>query len=580
MYISKIDIHDFRAFQKPFSMELGRYITVISGLNGIGKSTILAILTNSSELKISDGKLLNNEPFRGDFSDIIMYDSKNDTTGDKVDIYFEDLPTNNEQGDDRKNYSNIYVRKLTYRATIQHGTRKNTIYKKVSQDMYKKNISEIQTTRYRLIPKEIPNVRNSTSKINWPSYYLGLSRIYPIGEADTAKKIKLDKNISEEIVKVHESILSEYLTESNLNPKFENLNIENLKKAKAGIETNEYSATSNSSGQDNLGQIILTIISYEKLKDTLGEKYNGGILAIDELDATLHPSAQNKLFEWLFKKSKQLNIQIVFTTHSLSLLKYISNKETEKGVSPNDIKISYLTKEIDKPGLIKEKINLDPNAFKYYLTETYYTQSQFKQPVNIITEDEVARNFCRNIISFSNNPDNKFQNINFLDVNISWTHLLNLLSSLKTNFRDVLFILDPDLNNSKDLKDYIYKNQLSLIPNNSNGNLFILPGDNSIEKMMYEYLMSLPSDHEFFKDTDVSNNGFDKKISIKYGITNKKYENMKEKIKYKNWFKDNIYYMDILEKYWIVDNKEQCIEFQNNLYKAFRRAENNLESTI
>jgi len=49
-------------------------------------------------------------------------------------------------------------------------------------------------------------------------------------------------------------------------------------------------------------------------------------LLIDELDATLHPIAQNKLVDYLYEHAKKLKIQIVFTTHSLSMLEYISQK--------------------------------------------------------------------------------------------------------------------------------------------------------------------------------------------------------------------------------------------------------------
>ncbi|KAA8788083.1 ATP-binding protein, partial [Lactobacillus crispatus] len=73
------------------------------------------------------------------------------------------------------------------------------------------------------------------------------------------------------------------------------------------------------------GQIIEAVLSFEMLKKQLGKSYIGGILAIDEIDATLHPAAQNRLIDWLLKKSKELKLQIVFTTHSLTLLEHLSH---------------------------------------------------------------------------------------------------------------------------------------------------------------------------------------------------------------------------------------------------------------
>ena len=48
MYIKKLVVQDFRAFQKKFTIHFSKNITAISGQNGIGKSTILAILANMS----------------------------------------------------------------------------------------------------------------------------------------------------------------------------------------------------------------------------------------------------------------------------------------------------------------------------------------------------------------------------------------------------------------------------------------------------------------------------------------------------------------------------------------------------
>lgn len=568
MYISSLSIHDFRAFQKPFNMTLGRYMTVISGLNGIGKSTILAILTNSSELKTSDGTLLNGSQFKGDFRDIVMYDAVNDTSGDKVDIYFKDLPSDTK--------TEHYVPKLTFRATKQKTTVLKTSYRKnKTTDDYKKHQSKEIHFRYRLIPKKEKGVWETNSKVKWPSYYLGLSRIYPVGETEDAKKKSLPDDIAQHIIKKHAQILSErFISEEDL--KFQNLNIQNVEKSKSGIQTNEYGATSNSSGQDNLGQILLTLSSFEKLRESLGSNYHGGILAIDELDATLHPAAQNKLFDWLYLRSKELNLQIVFTTHSLSLLEHASSKINEKGVSNNDIKIAYLRTEPDKPGEIIESEDPKPEFFKYNLTQTYATKISFSNPVNVIMEDNVAREFCKLI--FSNSSFEELSKVRFPEVNISWSHLLNLIFAMPNDFRDAIFILDPDKTPSdtnNELKNYLTKNVSSIIPNDPKGNLFTLPGTKSIEQTLWEFLKKLSSDSSFFNDEFILNHGFDKDRAIE---SQTKYQN--DTNKFKHWFEDNIQYMSILEKYWILENKQIVQKFCENVYQSYKRINSSLEKQI
>ena len=46
----------------------------------------------------------------------------------------------------------------------------------------------------------------------------------------------------------------------------------------------------------------------------------GGILLIDELESTIHTEALQNSFQWLVKWSKEMNVQIFATTHSLEAI--------------------------------------------------------------------------------------------------------------------------------------------------------------------------------------------------------------------------------------------------------------------
>ncbi|CDF70706.1 AAA family ATPase [Lactobacillus acidophilus] len=74
MWIKDLNIKDYRAFQKETNIELSKHLTAIAGMNGVGKSTILAILTNVGELP-KKYKTIGGSLFRGEFSDVIMYDA-------------------------------------------------------------------------------------------------------------------------------------------------------------------------------------------------------------------------------------------------------------------------------------------------------------------------------------------------------------------------------------------------------------------------------------------------------------------------------------------------------------------------
>ena len=66
MRYKRIKIDQFRNI-KNIDFELGRRITVISGVNGIGKSSLLALLASTSG---TTDKRLNNLQFQPEFTDL------------------------------------------------------------------------------------------------------------------------------------------------------------------------------------------------------------------------------------------------------------------------------------------------------------------------------------------------------------------------------------------------------------------------------------------------------------------------------------------------------------------------------
>lgn len=102
-----------------------------------------------------------------------------------------------------------------------------------------------------------------------PVLYLGLSRLFPIGEANedkiTTNKIKfIDDEQKKWFIEQYAKILSLYDTVTDVS----NYSIgETDKKKGVGIETDKYDYLTNSSGQDNLGQILMSILSFKRLKN-------------------------------------------------------------------------------------------------------------------------------------------------------------------------------------------------------------------------------------------------------------------------------------------------------------------------
>ncbi len=533
MYIKKIKIENFRAFSKKdevYEIELGTKLTCISGHNGIGKSTILAMLSNCAEIKKKDGELLNGDAFRGDYSDIIKYDKIADSSGRKCTIFFDDLPR-----DEKGNILDGYLSELSFRATTQ----------KLDEANF----------RYRLIPIKDENKKDE-KKISWPVYYLGLSRLFPFGEADAVeqKTIK-ENNYKNMIIQEYNDIFTLY----GVNSEAEFIQPNSIKRKKGvGIITEKYGSLANSSGQDNLGQILAAVFSFQRLKDNQKDCYHGGILLIDEIDATLHPAAQYKLFDFLYKKSKELDLQIVFTTHSLSLMEHICKKELNE--QNNYCIIQYLRNVTGKIEIIK---NPTMSSIHADLMVEYKNRIINKE-INVFMEDDVSRWFLKGILK---NTKIK-SDLNFLDGKFGFVDIVKLVVSSNI-FKDALVILDPDVKRDESkhqLHNILKKDSFFTFDKKQKykRTILTLPGSEPVEKILGEYVLSLEEDHGFYLDNADYN--------IVYRSVHADYENLKSGHKekneltiYKEWFNEyKEIFGEALLDYWIKENKEVVDEFVDN----------------
>lgn len=76
--IDSIEIEKFRNF-KPMTINLGRYITVVSGQNGTGKSTLLGML--GQPFGLVDKKDVFGRSMRAKFTDMFKLSPEHDAPG-------------------------------------------------------------------------------------------------------------------------------------------------------------------------------------------------------------------------------------------------------------------------------------------------------------------------------------------------------------------------------------------------------------------------------------------------------------------------------------------------------------------
>ena len=567
MYINKIKINKFRAYKSEFNLEFKKGVTLISGQNGIGKSTILALLVNSSELK--SYKTIDNQPYRGDFKDIILFDSIADAAVLSSDT--DEKPSSTISFSERPNDVN-YPQEVTYRSTLQKRQINKVTYKKITdksvdqRDLYIKEVTKAEEKRFRFIPHKDKNKTNE-AKIEWPVLYLGMSRTYPTGEGKSAVKNTLPDNIQDDITQEYQEIMSLKLS-PDANLKMENITLDKIFK-NAGIVTNDYSSISNSSGQNDLSKILLAVKSFEKLSLDLAENYHGGLLAIDEVDVTLHPAAQNRLLDFLIKKSQELNLQIVCTTHSVTLLEHASYLNHYK----KPVNISYLTADFSDDHVVSSISNPDVDFFRNNLSDIYVSNTLISEPVNVFTEDSVAQWFVKELMKFKDSSIG-VNDFNFIDTDMDWQHLSKLAANGGQKFKNMIFLLDADV--ISDEKNYEkFKEITNLSPSGIEGeNIFFIPGNDSIEKMMWCYIKTLPADDRFFTSPEMMRANRTKSNVIDHGPDSKEYENInKENVKLKKWFNNNRTFMTSLLQRWISDpkNEKNVIDFLNKLQAAYHR---------
>ena len=546
MRINNIEVNNYRRF-KNVEIKLGKHITCLAGHNAVGKSTLLGLLGHCGEFKKSDGSTLFGQAFRAHLNEIVKFSNSFDLSGnDLYTITFEDLPTTTDV--------NSFPPTLSFRAYWAE-----------------------QKTRYKLIPM-LKDGRTTERKVTWPTFYLGLSRLYPIGESaevnETKNTNKLDETDKQFIYQHYKNILSSTEKYTDIT----SLSITEVTKKKSiGVSTNSYDFLTNSAGQDNLGQILMSVLSFKKLKESNPKDWSGGLLLIDEIDATLHPAAQNKLLDFLYRQAKNIGIQIVFTTHSLSLLEHLSTKiKFNDKQRNNDTELCYLTTANSSLQVLR---NPEMSGIYYDLMSTYQGVTPPKQIV-LYSEDAETRWFFDHLIRYANTlnsfPKMLSRSIKALEIKLGCNQLLTLLSQDFQYFKNCIFLLDGDVT-SDEINGKIKSIQINYSESLHAKNKVILklPGNDAPEKILYSYIESLEGDSEFFS-MDNFHLGITKRSLMESGPTSNVYSHLsKEREKYKEWFNQNIYVLDKLIQFWIKENEKLVVEFIINLESVYNFAANN-----
>lgn len=512
MIINSIQIKKFRGFQE-VGFELGKNITVIAGQNGTQKTTVLGMLSQPFTITDKENPMYGEKPlsggnYRSRFAEMFKISKKFDLEKS----HEWTLKLNN---DDIPEYS--------------------------AESIFRSDTNSIRFWKKGDRSK-------GSGYLQYPVIYLSLRRLFPIGEdpgLDTSTKFELTKEEAEFYNKWHDDIL--IITNQE---RAEVSYLESKEKNTLGINTEVYDWRMNSAGQDNLGKILLSVLSFKRLKEEYREDYNGGLLVIDEIDATLYPASQLRLLKALRKFSSDFKIQIIFTTHSLTILEETFSLQHNENLK-DQVKVVFLQKLDGKVHL------LDNRTFEEIRHKLNVTISADKEKIKIpvFLEDNEATLFAKALLK------RKSTDLKFIDADFSSSHLIELARKRIPGFRpyESLIILDGDVTSRSD-RQKISKNNLD--------NIILLPGRDSPEKVLATYLNSL---------SDLSPNW--RKIHPEYSHQfvfkeHKHADIIMSRDLSKKWFQEQKQYWGIngskLVNLWIEDNKAERDKFIDAFEQALK----------
>lgn len=373
-----------------------------------------------------------------------------------------------------------------------------------------------------------------------PVIYLGLNRLYPLANSKKLEMIE-DYNLTDE-ERLFYSIWQKKITilSESVDPEFVSSDTKDF----LACKTQDYDAEANSAGQDNLGQIISAVLSFRRLKNLLGEKYQGGMLLIDEIDATLHVLAQEKLVEFLIDSAKQFSLQIVCTTHSQKIIEECCRKYKKDTAI-----VALYRRGIDvlvKNDAVYEDIVAEINAIskKNNLPKT-----------TVLFEDSVAVTFFKFLMHNALNDLLKiYDTANSAEISLPSDVFLRLASKRIPEFEKIIYVIDGD--------------QGHLI-SSKHRHILALPGAMAIEKEIYFFLLNLPQDDRFWSREIGQYN---------YQICFKDYPALNESSdinEFKEWFRTQKEHWgkgnNKVYKRWVQVHKSEAINFIEKFCRVYAK---------
>lgn len=519
MIIDKVHITKFRAIEaQEFTM--GKWLTGIFGRNKTQKSTLLGIISQGFTIPddhvFAKEKTLDGYNFKSQMSEKFKFDVK-----------YEEI-----------------------------GSHQWTLYLNKSVTDH---ISEYPIKSYPRYNDKNPirfwYAKDKNSKTNYverPVYYLSLRRLNPIGESDLHKESPTTQLQDSSLIKEFTAIYASILTDSSATPVI----AKSGKDIFEGVNAADCSYLANSAGQGNVAKIIIAVLSFQNLKTKYPNEYKGGILLIDELDVTLHPWAQRKMLEFLAKKAKELDLQIVFTSHSKVMLDELK-KLALPDISGKNHKVLFLERETSG---IKIKDITTMRGYKE--VEADLELMDYKpEKIKVYCEDTTATMLASRIL-----PVDIRNRVSFQTISIGLPQYITLYQKKFYDLKHGIIVMDGDWETVLSASQkHIAKKAGTIVP---------LPKEECFEVAVYKLIKDMDT-KEFYKRFGIKRDIILKNfVSAQFDLYEQGSQEQKQFAK--QFFKQTKIQPKLFTL-WKEQHANECATFIKNFTKAYNLLAKKLE---
>ena len=513
--INGIKIDKFRGFEN-VTIPLGGDVVAITGQNGTQKTTLLGMLSQPFSLNNRASAMYGARTIDGfTFGSQLREKFKFSPTFDVVGTHAWTLQLD-EDVCGRSEFSCV---------SIARQKNKNSDIRFWSADKSRKK---------------------GTGYIQVPVVFLSLKRLMPIGELPKVKDAVSDLTSAEQdfYKEWHNRILYSQMPINDVHK------LSGSGKSSLAPTTAMYDALTISAGQDNVGKIILSVLSFKRLQDQYPTEYGGGLMFIDELETAMYPAAQIQLLKFMFKFASKFKIQFFFTTHSETILRYL-----KIGPYTHVSNIVFLQKldEHVKAYSDRSLPQIENNLF----LDSIEGRLESLTKIRLYAEDDKAFVF---IVAMLSNDIRKLLDLQ-KKITLGSGDYKKLIERKVPEFANSIVVLDGDKNGVKDgIKESEKKKFRQVV---------FLPGKDCPEKLLFKFFHALREEDTFW---DNDNSTFTKQICFGQFP-----DEPTDTDGYKRWFNgqknlSGVSMQSRMIRYWVRCHPDEVREFQQQLIRAYNFA--------